>query len=116
LDAGPQYVEVKAGDAGFNTSGCIPWVQADGAFDRLFTFDFGTNTFSGEGEYRVGPELPSGRYQASTPASCYWARLSGFGGELSDIIANANGQGIVDIGPADVGFQTERCGTWTKIS
>jgi len=112
--AGPRYVEIKAGDAGFRTSSCLPWVQADGPLDRKFGLTSSNQQF-GDGDFRVGSEMPAGRYQASTPADCYWARLSGFGGELADVVANANGQAIVDIAPSDVGFTSSRCGIWTKI-
>lgn len=48
---------------------------------------------------------------------CYWERLSGFGGQLEDIIANGNpsGQAIVTIAPTDVAFKSQRCGTWEMI-
>jgi hypothetical protein len=113
-NVGPRYVEIKAGDAGFRTERCVPWVQADGPLDRKFGVT-SSNQFPGDGDYRVGPEVPPGRYQATTPTGCYWARLSGFSGELADVIANANDQGIVDIAQSDVGFTTDHCGVWTKI-
>ena len=42
---------------------------------------------------------------------CYWARLSGFTGGLSDIIGNGNsGLEIVSIAKSDAGFTTQGCG------
>jgi hypothetical protein len=47
---------------------------------------------------------------------CYWARLSGFTGELDDIIANGNnGPEIVAIDPSDAGFETRGCGDWLPV-
>ena len=111
---GPRYVEIKAGDAGFRTERCFPWAQADGPFDYKFGLNSSNQQF-GDGDFRVGTEMPAGRYQASTPSGCYWARLSGFSGELADINANASDQAIVDIASTDVGFTTDHCGVWTKI-
>jgi hypothetical protein len=50
---------------------------------------------------------------------CYWARLSGFGGSLDEIIANDNSPGshvIVDIAATDVGFSSSSCGNWYPYS
>jgi len=66
-----------------------------------------------EGTSVVGSTVQAGTY-SSTGADCYWARLSGFGGTLDEIIANGNGPSIVAIAPTDIGFHSERCG-WTKI-
>ena len=42
--------------------------------------------------------------------------MSGFGGELGDIIANdnANGPAVVTIEPTDAGFESRRCDQWTQ--
>ena len=60
------------------------------------------------GMYEVGIDIQPGRHRFY-PASglCYWARLSGFSGELDDIITNDNPRGrfIVEIRPSDEGFQ-----------
>jgi hypothetical protein len=71
-----------------------------------------------DGTYRVGPDIEAGTYRSVAPTdSCYWERLRGFGGTLSDIIANFIGTGptIVTIAPTDAGFRSERCGGWAKI-
>jgi hypothetical protein len=68
-----------------------------------------------DGTYRVGIDIQPGTYQASSPTSCYWARLRGFSGGLGDVIANANYVAIVTIEPGDVGFESTRCGNWSKI-
>ena len=48
----------------------------------------------------------------------YFARLSGFGNELADIITNdafAEGGSIFEIMDADVAFQTQGGATWSRI-
>ena len=72
----------------------------------------------GDGTYRVGPAgVPPGTYKAPGGGSCYWERLSGFSGELNDIIANdvATRNPIVTIAPSDAGFNTSDCGTWKRV-
>jgi hypothetical protein len=71
-----------------------------------------------DGTYRVGPDVAAGTYRSvATADSCYWERLSGFGGTLDNIIANyfGNSPTIVTIAPTDVGFRSSNCGGWTKI-
>jgi outer membrane murein-binding lipoprotein Lpp len=72
----------------------------------------------GSGQKIVGADLvASATYRTRTAASsCYWARLSGFGGSTADILANSNtdGPSVVTIGPADKGFTSSRCATWTR--
>lgn len=73
------------------------------------------DTSFGDGIRRVGSGIAPGTYIAAGGESCYWARLSGFTGELSDIIANhfGPGQQIVSILPSDAGFEARGCGRWT---
>lgn len=68
----------------------------------------------GDGIHVVGTDISPGTYRAPGGAGCYWARLSGFGGTVDDIIANANPPGavIVTIDPSDAGFETRGCGEW----
>jgi hypothetical protein len=49
---------------------------------------------------------------------CYWERLSGFDGSFYSLIANDFSyytRQEVNIGVGVVGFQTEDCGTWTRL-
>jgi putative cell wall-binding protein len=71
----------------------------------------------GNGTHHVGPSLPAGTYRTRTNATnCYWARLSGFSGQLSDVIANndTNFHDVVTIEPTDAGFEASNCATWTN--
>jgi hypothetical protein len=70
------------------------------------------------GTYRVNTDIQAGTYQSVTVyGGCYWARLSGFGGTLDEIIANFFGSSptIVTISATDAGFHSESCGGWSKI-
>jgi hypothetical protein len=77
-----------------------------------------TSTFLtfGDGTFTVGKDILPGTYRTRVASpGCYWARLSGFGGTLDDIIANdnTNGAEVVTIAASDKGFTSTRCGTWT---
>jgi hypothetical protein len=73
-------------------------------------------SFDGNGTFAVNKEVKPGLYRVEDGIS-YWARTSGFSGELGEIIANGSpsGPAIVDIKSTDVGFQTMGSGTWTRI-
>lgn len=76
----------------------------------------GIKSFGG-GVWTVPGEVPAGLYRNSSSASgCYWARLSGFGGELDDILDNefTFDRDIVEITGNEKGFETSRCGTWSN--
>jgi len=59
----------------------------------------------------VNKDIAPGRYIAAPSTNCYWARLSGTGGTLGEILAdgNSSGQVIVDINATDAAFQSSRC-------
>jgi hypothetical protein len=72
----------------------------------------------GDGTFRVGVDVQPGTYQSQGSDECYWARLSGLGGSLNDIIANSNAAGpqVVQIASSDVAFKTQNCGMWNLTS
>ena len=78
-------------------------------------------TSFGPGGHEVGGDIVAGTYVAFVPAggTCYWERVSGFSGELSDSIATGSAGGgalvIVWIDPTDAGFNSDGCGTWTML-
>ena len=65
------------------------------------------------GTYRVGEDLRPGIYAGNSGTglldSCYWARLRGVSGELSDLIANDNaiGQFYVEVLETDAYFEVK---------
>jgi len=72
----------------------------------------------GDGTYRIGSGLKPGLYKATGGGNgCYWERLSGFSGSLSQIKANYFGSArtYVQIVAGDVGFHTSGCGSWTTV-
>ncbi|HEX8031357.1 MAG TPA: choice-of-anchor D domain-containing protein [Vicinamibacterales bacterium] len=75
-------------------------------------------TTFGPGQYRVGTDIPAGRYYSDPVNGCHFQRLRGFGGGPSDVIADTiinfdAGQWIVDLLPSDAGFSTDaNCGAW----
>ena len=77
----------------------------------------GPGTSFGDGTQIVGVDIAAGTYRTDGSDSCYWKRLSGFGGTMDDIIANdlPTGPAVVTISASDAAFSSEHCGTWTRI-
>ena len=75
----------------------------------------------GEGTWLVNNDIAPGIYRAISTNVCTWERLSGFSGNLEDIIASdeittSGSPVVVTIEPSDAGFHSTGCGEWTKIS
>jgi hypothetical protein len=105
IGSGPRVVTIDPADIGFESSRCGTW--------RLNAPAVPT-TSPADGIWRVGADVVPGTYRTEGGPSCYWARLSGFGGTSAEIIANDIGSGprVVTIDPADIGFESSGCGTW----
>jgi hypothetical protein len=98
-------------------------VDLTGDLIRNFTLTpSGPRTRFGFGQHRVGSDIAAGRYFSDPSDGCYWERLRGFGGTLSDIIANDflgynPSQYIVDVLSSDLAFSPDSdCGIWIKDS
>ena len=104
----PAVVTIAPTDKGFKSSRCGTWTQDVSQITKS------TTTFE-DGIYIIGTDIEAGTYKNSDSSSCYYSRLSGFGGDLGNIISNENTdeQAIVTIAPTDKGFKSTRCGTWT---
>jgi len=77
----------------------------------------GPATSFGGGNQEVNVTIAPGTYRGNQDSDFYyWERLSGFSGELENIIANGNTSGpeIVTIDATDVGFNSDNCGEWTQ--
>jgi hypothetical protein len=67
----------------------------------------------GAGVWELGTEIPPGTYVTTVPAGvldlCYWARLSGFSGDIDELIANgtlaAGARGRVTVVDGDTGVE-----------
>ena len=107
----PEVVTINAGDKGFTSQGCDTWT-AD--LSRITQ----SKTSFDEGTYIVNTDIEPGTYKSSGGSGCYYARLSGFGGVLDNIITNnnADSSAVVTVDGGDAGFTSVRCGTWTKVS
>ena len=116
FDYDTQIVDIAPTDAGFRSSNCNTWSNNLTPRTSSPTAPFGAG-----GHYQVGSEVAAGTWQSSGPASgdsCYWERLSGFSGELDDIVANGftYTPSIVTISASDVGFYADPdCGTWSRL-
>jgi hypothetical protein len=70
----------------------------------------------GSGQRTIGVDLQAGTYRTRAAApGCYWARLSGFGGTVQEILANenTNGPAVITIAASDKGFMSTRCSEWS---
>ena len=103
-------VEISSTDAGFSTERCGTWTQATSAITSSLSSPFG------DGVFVVGLDIGSGTWASPGGDSCYWARLSGFSGDLNHIESNSLGgsNNILTIKSTDKGFESSNCGTWTK--
>ncbi len=62
------------------------------------------------GVYEVGVDIEPGLLRFQSFDSCYWERLSGFGGSFDEIITNGNHHyGVVEILESDAGFSISSC-------
>ncbi len=107
-----EIVTIAPTDAGFWSEDCGTWSSDLSPRTSSPTANFGG------GAFLVGSEVGPGTWRNSdSSASCYWERLSGFGGSLGEIIANEFSDSIqtVTINASDLGFFSERCGTWSKV-
>lgn len=95
--------------AASNTAQSSPPSTAPAPTSSVASFTDGTHT--------VGKEIQPGTYRTrvSSPG-CYWQRLKGFSGEMTDTLANGieSGPMVVTIKDNDAGFESKKCGTWTK--
>lgn len=112
----PTIVEIKADDAGFQTTGCGKWHYQTVAVTE-------DKTSFKDGAYIVGQDIEPGTYYAQDAQwGCSWERLSGFSGEYrqgrpfgtdSELIATSSNN-VVTIKPEDKGFISFQCKQWIK--
>jgi hypothetical protein len=109
---GQRIVTIAPTDAGFKTQGCGSWSTiVAAAFNPA-------GPLPGDGVLRVGVDIAPGTWTSTGNSGCYWARLSGFGGSVDEIIANdiSDGTLTVTVDPNDLGFQTDGCSGWTRTA
>jgi hypothetical protein len=106
----PAIVTIAASDKGFQSQNCGTWTKD---LSQITT----SKTSWPDGMYFVGTDITPGTYKSGGQTGCYYARLAGFSGGISDIISNNNtdAPAIVTISASDQGFQSRGCGTWTKM-
>jgi hypothetical protein len=112
LSGDRQIVTIHPSDAGFSSSRCGGWER------DAFPIREDPAAELNDGIYLVGDELQPGTWRSEgSDGTCYWARLSGFTGELDDVIANGFGGigDVVQIEPDDAGFESSYCGPWVRI-
>ncbi|MCY4535530.1 MAG: tetratricopeptide repeat protein [Bryobacterales bacterium] len=118
VSTGPTLVEIAASDYAFESSGCTDWKRV-GRADSTVRYREPVGASFGAGRFLVGVDISPGAYR-STPADsgCYWARLSGLGGTLEDVIANdlvSAGPTLVEIAASDYAFESSGCTDWKRV-
>jgi hypothetical protein len=105
----PAVVTIAPTDAGFESQNCGTWTKDLSQITR-------SKTTFGDGIFIVRTDIAPGTYKNTGVQGCYYARLSGFGGSVDEIIANNNTDtaAIVTIDASDKGFESQSCGTWTQ--
>ena len=103
-------VTIVESDAGFFSQNCGTWSPADSAITASLTDPFGGGTFI------VGTDIAAGPWRHDASGQCFWQRLSGFSGDLDEIITeHSDDPQVVEIAESDAGFFSADCGTWTKV-
>lgn len=103
-------VTIANGDVAFYSDDCGTWTTVQ------YTYPSSPSNAMADGTYVVGGHIQAGTYRAPGGDGCYWERLSGFSGDLDDVIANDfEGATVVSILDSDRGFHTDDCGTWSRI-
>lgn len=103
-------VTIAGSDRAFESERCSTWRAVQD------TYPIQPSSIWGNGAYVVGKHIRPGTYRSTASDDCYYARLSGFGGDLGDIIVNdiTDNSVLITISSRDVGFTSTRCGTWTR--
>ena len=111
FDDSHQVVTIAPTDAGFGSEDCGTWTNDLSPLTQSRVAPFG------DGTWIVKTDIDPGTWGAPGGGGCYWERLSGFSGELDDIVTNDFGttNPVVTIADSDVGFGTSGCGTWTRL-
>ena len=66
-----------------------------------------------DGLYQVRVAIQSGQYHTDGSDSCYWAKLSS--GDTNRVIVNNLGAGPQTVTVDSPYFESEGCGSWTKV-
>lgn len=113
IGTGPRIVTISSTDKGFTSSGCGTWLRL-GALGTDRKSSFGAGVFS------ISKQIIPGTYTSSNAKSvyCSWKRLKNFDGSYLSYISSGIGLGprVVTILASDLGFDSNGCGTWKRIS
>jgi hypothetical protein len=109
-DTAPLLVTILKTDKGFTTQDCGNWTSDLSQVTQ-------SKTSFGDGIFIVGVDIAPGTYRTNAPDGCYWERMRNFIGDLNSILANNNTKGstIVEIRAGDSGFESDGCGTWSRV-
>ena len=104
------YVQINAGDVGFESYGCGSWTTVTPTGPRA-------TRITADGIYRVGIDiLPGQHFGSSSHDGCYLASLTGYNGLLSDIeqYFYGNAKVVITIESSMTALEVRNCGTLTR--
>ncbi|WP_213813805.1 hypothetical protein [Glaciihabitans sp. dw_435] len=111
---GQAIVTIAASDVYFQTDGCGSWVPiADVPFTVM-------DSITVDGELAVHAQVIPGVYTTTNPfGGCLWETYSDFSGSDESYVDGGYSYDptvVATINPTDAAFETDGCGTWTRIS
>jgi hypothetical protein len=114
IGSGQRIMEINSLAVGVETNGCGSWVRlADIPTARK-------SSVPGDGLWSVQKQIVPGLYRASAGTEgCYWGFSSDFTQDFGSLIDNYFDylpNPIVQIYSDDVAFESDGCGSWTRIS
>lgn len=108
-----------AAHGGLDRPSMVFYVTDNDEFRRNYPFG-SANPLSGTSFGDGIRSVPPGIYVTNNPGACYWARLSGLGGSLEEIIENNIQTGfrqmVLEVEDGDLALETTRCGTFRIAS
>ncbi|MFJ6935649.1 hypothetical protein [Streptomyces sp. NPDC101132] len=111
---GTGYVEVKASDKIFKSTGCRDWE----AVDPKAAGTPATAMKGDGGMFKVGTDIAPGTYRSTgnRDDQCYWERAKDAEHGIDSIAANDNvsGNAVVTVTAKDAYFKTTGCKDWKK--
>ncbi len=107
---GKNIAEIFKTDAIFESFGCGEWGPLAAREEPIDRF--------GRGTWAVHDEILPGTYVAPIRegVTCFWSRMSGFTGQLEDLLASdvAVGHAVMTLNDYDAGFYSDGCEEWVS--
>ncbi|WP_204815144.1 hypothetical protein [Mycobacterium riyadhense] len=119
------FADRRAGDASRRIPAMVPILcpeqqsvvdEALGPDPKMMHFS-GKKNFVGTGLNcpGCGTKIQPGTYKTGRVENCYWARLDGQGNIIDNNMVSLSESVVVTIAQSDAAFESDNCGTWTRV-